>query len=337
MGVFENHFALVVGVEHYPKWGANKRLTGASADAKAVYAWLTDTETGGGVPSDNAVLIPSTEEPPHPLDDHVDDALERILEAAAESEPEGRRLYFYFSGHGAALEPRGLALCLTKWSKNRRAALDAKGYLDFAQGSGVFDEVIFFLDCCRNRVVKPAANPPDLIFYIPGQQANRARSLMAYATEHTDRSFEVEVAEDQRRGIFTSVLLDVLRAAPDDGGTGISLGQLRARLEAEVPLRAKAHELAQRPEMQHDFPTDREPRFGQMRGAGDLIIDARADRAEVVLYDGENVELARWSGADGPRSFQLPSSLLLLEDTASGEQTFIRYRSTPGEEIRVQF
>lgn len=334
MAVFDNHFALVIGVDHYPKF---KPLAGAIADATAMRDWFIDHGTGGGLDPSNVAFVTSASVPPRPLDDDVDDALEDLMERAKASAEEGRRLYFYFSGHGAALEPRGLALCLAKWSHNRRAALNAIEYAQFAQGSGLFQEVVFFLDCCRNRVVKPAANPPDLQLFSPGPFAARSRHLLAYATEHTDRSYEVNVTEDQRRGIFTTALLSTLGMAPNDGGVGVPLSQLTTRLYAEVPRLAKERNVAQSPEVESDFRPTEEPRFGLASMPGELVIDLDPGRAEVVLYGGDGGELRRGGASTSPWHVRIGSSLLMLEDTHTGEQKSVRYHAKPGEDIHVSF
>jgi len=88
-----------------------------------------------------------------------------------------RRFYFYFSGHGFAQLQTNSHLCLAKWSdKRRNNALDAKSYLNYILATGQFDEVMFFMDCCRIREVnaeglkcslgnpKPKNNPKTRIF-----------------------------------------------------------------------------------------------------------------------------------------------------------------------------
>src|SRR5262245_33114266 len=89
-------FGLVAGVDDYPRF---RSLRGAVDDAKRFHTWLCDAD-GGDVRRKHARLVVSTENPVAPLQDQVDDAIVELL-TAADGLGGGRRLYFYFSGHGA--------------------------------------------------------------------------------------------------------------------------------------------------------------------------------------------------------------------------------------------
>jgi len=90
------HFALVVGIDHYPRF---RSLKGARKDAEDFHAWLIDPD-GGGVPAANVELVLSKEDPVRPIHDDIDDALEKILFFKARGGGGNKRLYLYFSGHG---------------------------------------------------------------------------------------------------------------------------------------------------------------------------------------------------------------------------------------------
>ncbi|MEM7013629.1 MAG: caspase family protein, partial [Verrucomicrobiota bacterium] len=109
-----DHFALVVGIDDYPKF---KSLAGAKQDAKDFAKWLADDEMGGGVPNDNLKLILSKKNPTRPIHDDIDAALDEIFEATDNIRAE--RLYFFFAGHGLARSNFGADLCLATWSKRR--------------------------------------------------------------------------------------------------------------------------------------------------------------------------------------------------------------------------
>src|SRR5579872_5315370 len=108
-------FGVVVGIEDYPYF---RSLHGAASDARAFHDWLCD-ERGGGLDPRNVRLVLSDPEQETPAQDEIDRELVAMLEAAKVGGG-GRRLYFYFSGHGAMNPDRmrnDIALLLTRWSE----------------------------------------------------------------------------------------------------------------------------------------------------------------------------------------------------------------------------
>ena len=59
---------------------------------------------------------------------------------------------------------------MAKWSTDlrRKAALSSSDYLEMMSGSGKFDEIVFFLDCCRIRQIKATGLPSALAIVRPG-------------------------------------------------------------------------------------------------------------------------------------------------------------------------
>src|ERR1700730_6884899 len=146
-----NDYAVVIGLNDYPEYGDGGRsLKGAIRDAESFADWLKDQDTGGGLPVGNVHLIMSTAQPLAPAQDQIDDAL-----AAIRKDVQGktvRRLYVYFSGHGHVTgESRhDVALCLPRWSRDKRnAALSSSRYLAYVEKCLPFSEIVMFFDCCR--------------------------------------------------------------------------------------------------------------------------------------------------------------------------------------------
>src|SRR6185503_7677643 len=115
-------------VDHYPQF---RPLNGAIRDAEAFDEWVRSAD-GGDVAPAHAELLLSTDVPaPRPLQDEVDERLLKLM-TAADAIGGGRRLYFYFSGHGAADSahpPDSVALLLVKWCTNlARLALSSREY-----------------------------------------------------------------------------------------------------------------------------------------------------------------------------------------------------------------
>ncbi len=227
----DTDFALVVGVDDYPRF---RPLRGAVTDARRFHGWLCAPD-GGGLRPDNARLLVSTADPPTPLQDQIDDALEHLL-AAARGIGGGRRLYFHFSGHGA-MSPGSsrddVALLLAKWSRVRaRLALSSEEYIGTLSALGLFDEVAVFLDCCRATAAQVVGLPPT--FSASAAPGAIARAFIGYATEAGQSAFE-ERDDCRWQGVFTRSLLSILQRT----ARGIDAIGLKRGLEREVAMRGQ--------------------------------------------------------------------------------------------------
>jgi Caspase domain len=223
-------FALVVGVDHYPRF---RSLQGALADATAFHGWVCDA-AGGGVELARGRLITSTPSPATPIQDQIDEQLLELMTAADELGG-GRRLYFFFSGHGAMSPDESgddVALLLATWSKNlQRFALSSRSYSSELGGTGLFQELVIFLDCCRTAAVRAVGRPP-AITYEMTRARYPTRTFVAYAAEAGRPAFERRDGEqhDLWQGVFTRCLLSILRRSPG----GIEARALKDQLEREV-------------------------------------------------------------------------------------------------------
>ncbi len=188
-------FAIVVGIDDYPEF---RSLRGAVEDATTFHRWLCDPD-GGGVDPNRAWLVTSTPDPT-PEQKHIDEALEALLQAA-DNQRGGRRLYFYFSGHGAAAKDaiENVALLLADWSKKRASlGLSSQSYTNELMSYGLFDELAVFLDCCRTKsafVGRGITLTPTL-----SSQKAQTRKLVAYATESGHSAFEERWMARRGRG-----------------------------------------------------------------------------------------------------------------------------------------
>lgn len=220
-------FGLVVGIDHYPRF---RSLQGAAADAVAFHAWMCDPD-GGGVAPAHARLITSAPEPPTPLQDHVDEQVVELVQAA-DALGGARRLYVYFSGHGATCTGGAsddVALLLAKWSTTlARLALSSHRYCRALGGLGLFEEIAMFLDCCRTAVVGAVGMPPTFTCTATSE-GSPARAFIAYATEAGRPAFE-RPQEGVWYGTFTRRLLAILKRSP----RGIEAAALKETLEREL-------------------------------------------------------------------------------------------------------
>jgi hypothetical protein len=216
-------YAVVVGVNHYKKL---QLLEGPINDATSFKKWLVDPD-GGDLPEKNCTLITSNGVDPFlPIQDTIDEALATIVEPR---NPDGyRRLYFFFAGHGVGVKWDVNGLCMPKWSTLfRNAALSSKGYLDLIVESNLFEEVYFFLDCCRDHRIN--ANPlhPTLGWDRPG--GGSCKGLVLYATDFENAAYEGAVGNGGNqyiRGYFSQALVEGLNGAAVNKEGNITVDQL---------------------------------------------------------------------------------------------------------------
>lgn len=166
-----------------------------------------------------------------PVQDQIDEQLLELM-TAADDLGGGRRLYFYFSGHGATSpEESGddVALLLATWSKNlRRFALSSRGYSSELGSAGLFEELVIFLDCCRTAMVRAIGRIPAITYEMTSPRCP-TRTFIAYATEAGRTAFERPQGE-LWQGEFTRCLLTILRRSPG----GLDARALKDQLECEV-------------------------------------------------------------------------------------------------------
>jgi len=262
MPVQPQDYALVIGIDHYP---AYRPLQGAINDATAFAEWLRDAATGGGVPAGQCETVFSKPAPTRPIQNDIDDALNAILKTARAAGG-GRRLYLYFAGHGMEFD-RSIALCLAQWSAEafRNAALDSGEYVHFLRDTGLFPEIVVFLDCCRIRQVGARGLPSTLGVPRPGPGAPAARDFVAYATEALAPSYEAVVeamtgAEPLVRGHFTVALLRALHGEAAEPAGGVRATALKRFLEEKTTEIAQAAGDDQIAEVANDLKGD--PVFG---------------------------------------------------------------------------
>ncbi len=345
MPIHTGHFGLVVGIDHYPSY---RPLKGARDDARDFYTWLTDLEVGGGVEKKNVELVLSTENPLRPIHEDIDDALERILITARKVVGD-KRVYVYFSGHGLSRSNFGADLCLPSWSKMRRsAALDSMDYLELAMGCGYFQEVVFFLDCCRVREVRKKALPCQIEFASPGDDAPASRSFVGYATEFMNAAYEAETGQADGniavRGHFTRALMDALKGAAAEPTGGVRASKLKEYLDVNTPLIAQAKQHIQKPEVVNGLDTASDSLFGhakplvQVTGFAVNLVFKSIVNGEAVVEDGQLHEVKRGDVSTGP--WHIPVSgrtMLLLRYLPTGAEKIIRVLGNETEDLYVEF
>jgi hypothetical protein len=126
----------------------------------------------------------------------------------------GRRLYFFFSGHGIAPtraenpDFREAALLMANATDVLLTRhIGTRTHAEYFRGRGIFDEVIMFVDCCRDLKNNVFLTPTQL----PAVSSQRppGRYFYAASTQLGSKAWERSFG-GQVRGIFSKVLIDGL-------------------------------------------------------------------------------------------------------------------------------
>jgi uncharacterized caspase-like protein len=242
-------YALVVGIDRYraPALGS---LKGAEADAQEFYRWVTDP-AGGDVPSANAACVVSSLYQPAP---NVDDELPAkqqiekfftlVANRAQANLKTGRRLYMFFAGHGFAPTLDKSAVYMANATDTMPHNIAPFLWADRLYLGGWFDEVLLFQDACRDRLPDVDLTPP---FFRPRTmrgEGNRGR-FYAFAAKNQQLAQEKRDGNGQVHGVFSATLMEGLRGAARDPGTGaITTAQLKNYLQDNMRKRLSEAELA---------------------------------------------------------------------------------------------
>ena len=236
-------YAVVAGINTYPAFSS---LQGPVADAIEFQQWLL---TEAYVPHDQIALItspvlPIPGTPATPTVVEVSGAFEALANKAV-VQPLfylGRRLYIFLSGHGILPTRTGTpnfnetALLMANAGPITLGNhLGAVAYAEWFRAPGVFDEVLLFVDCCRDLKDTVALTPPTMTPLIP--QRGSAKNFYAAATQLALPSFEKPLGAPVRmRGVFSYALMEALRSQNLYDASGMLTCKLLAsQLHSAVP------------------------------------------------------------------------------------------------------
>jgi Caspase domain len=260
-------YAIVMGINHYRQFPP--LLQSAEKDALRFAVWLTDPN-GGGLDANNVKLLigKSFADKNSEAFDIIEHQPNRFtLDARLHQlkvdrrERIGRRLYFYFSGHGVGEAADDVAMLLANAHENRLRDCHAglRGYRNWLIDAAPFDELVFILDCCRNRM------PENEHFEILGPTFNKVlndpafkavKSMTVFATLDGDLSFEAPVMSSavpgraslfpDKRGLLTQAIMEGLDERKGvDATAAITSLSLAEWVRARVPALAKKEGLQQ--------------------------------------------------------------------------------------------
>jgi hypothetical protein len=257
--------AIVVGVQGYPE--LPPALQGPENDAKKFFAWVT---THGGVDPDpvkgDAKLILDD----RPLAAAALDArptAETIkyefdkLETQAKKSGTGRageRLYLYLSGHGFGQDLTNASLLMPNATQDRtRHHIPGRPWADHFFSRGYFDEVLLFIDCCRERYRTATLNGPGTDPAVPPPGSRR---FYGFASTFGLLAVERDI-HGQMGGVFTAALLDGLNGGASEEDGRITGESLKAYLEENMrgylsPDDLEDKNIATRPDLLCSPPED---------------------------------------------------------------------------------
>lgn len=251
--------AIVVGIKDYPSLG---NLAGPENDAKEFERWLVD-KNGGDVPPANIVRILSSDFQvtakaldAEPTTMRLDRAFGDLFELGdSQGGKAGRRLYIYLAGHGFAPSIEDAALLMANAARGMSGHhVPGRGYANWFRQSAFFDEVVLFMDCCRENFARPGirAIPLD-----PIRAGIPAHHLYGFATEWSRASRERPIGTGgQFQGLFTTALLAGLRgAAPRNQAGQVTAETLVNFIHSYLPqLTEQQHVERQNPEFDYYKP-----------------------------------------------------------------------------------
>jgi hypothetical protein len=239
-------YAVVVGIDQYPNLPPKRQLQGAVNDAQRFRSWLVSDE-GGGLPEGNVYPRPDKPLPPQPTLRHLEELLDPLLELAERDEQAvGRRLYLFYSGHGVAKHLNDARLLSAEYNPASRRSVDfaVLAYADGFSEARAFDEVLVFLDHCRNKD-KEVRDPYVHWHFRSDEKGGMVRRFYGLATVAFARARECPWGGGPHLGVFTKALLEGLRGPAADADNNITTDRLRKFLEWRVPV---LHQPIQRPD-----------------------------------------------------------------------------------------
>ncbi|MBC7921342.1 MAG: caspase family protein [Ferruginibacter sp.] len=243
-------YAIVVGINSYSQL---RPLRAAHKDATEFAQWLHSPD-GGGLPVKNVRLILSPDAfPADPLDatpvqKDIDKALRDF--GVLNNRRIGRRLYFYFAGHGIGPTFDDVGLLMAPAAMNGlKRNIGLRPYRLYFHDHFLFDELVFILDCCRDPAHSVETAGPD--FTIAHSPVSPVNDFVILAAAYGEKAFEpTDKVTDERRGLLTRAVLEGLQKpeAADSQGR-FTAYTLREYVKKRVPALAKDEKLRQEPDI----------------------------------------------------------------------------------------
>jgi hypothetical protein len=231
--VAQDDHAIVIGINKYPYLGD---LDGSEGDAQDFYDWLCSGQ-GGDIPPGNVDKIISSlyqnNGIPEPTTVQIDFAFEKLCILGEKTGRAGRRLYIYMAGHGLAMDLEETALLVANAAQGRTSHhIPGRAYANWFRIAAFFDEVVLFMDCCRESYPRAPSHPPPCD---PTRGRNPARHYFGFATSWSRAAREGPDPNGKKRGLFTLALLAGLRGGACDPSGQITSASLESFIFNYIP------------------------------------------------------------------------------------------------------
>lgn len=246
--------AIVVAMGNYEEL---TQLRGPAPDAVKFCTWLREK---GGLKDTNIKLIVN-DELGRPKNEDIPKALNEL--GVRMQKRKGRRLYFYYAGHGLAPEFNDIAMVPANAMQGalEHTCFSVTKCMNFFINTGFFDELIIFMDCCREREEVPTI-PLPYKFDKPFLNAKKVNHFVLMAAGDGAKSFEVRALdpaeEGKFRGLMTTALIEGLNGAPGaiDANGNVTATSLSRYVATRVKEEAREKGLPQ--QIDNPKPPDRE-------------------------------------------------------------------------------
>ena len=340
-------YALIIGIEHYEDQSSLRPLQGATNDAKEIYAWMT-SQDGGNIKPENCTLLLSEEGFTKLFQKHIEEELVKVITKARAKQNESRRFYFYFSGHGLGVSLSNVSLLVTDWQELlAHRGISSKLCQESILEAGIFDEILFFLDCCRSRKIN--INPQGGRIWTPGTnpRAKKTQAFTAYATTHWDVAYEDDIEDENgitRHSYFTKALLNGLKGEAADKDSGeITLALLKGHLKDETYELAQMNGRRQIVKFEHTFDSEdaviaRVPQIGNTVLSHNICINFSDNTSgPFIIEDGSLNQIGSWTKQQGEWKVKLDPGLYLLTDQGTNESMSLKIKTLMTEIKHVKF
>jgi uncharacterized caspase-like protein len=247
------HYAVVVGIDQYPRIEAGKRdLRCPLEDARRMAEWLSSRQ--GGNLAGRITTLTRTIPPGRTPDPVFDDINAAILKCAADFVTDRRRelrdeaarkaawqtsrFYFYISGHGMDGQGDDAALITANATYESMNHISTRSVINRLRRHTVFGEIVVLADCCREfPAVDVQELPWDLRRFKGYEEDGFPKSFIAYASRTRKRAYEPPPGSPIKNSIFTQALLEGLEGGVP--GNQVDSKSLESFLYNYVPVLAR--------------------------------------------------------------------------------------------------
>ena len=232
-------FAVVAAINKYKTPTEFRDLGGPEHDAADFIDWLK-SPAGADVPAAN--IDPFTRLATNgvgPTRSDIEAAFSDLFNCARpQDQPIGRRLYVFLAGHGFTTSKTLSLLHAYESRKLTPFYVSGFGWLECFYNTALFDELVLFMDCCRD--FEPTASAP--IRPCLGQvdtAAQNVKQLVLLATGLGLQAYEREI-DGKPRGLFSHAVTTALRSDAVDGDGRITAANVVQSVRRSLAPRAAA-------------------------------------------------------------------------------------------------